>query len=147
MPQCVISQFFFCIFQKEELSARPPIRPFNECRRGWESPELDGRNPGVIFSHGRYWKDQRRFTLRHLRDFGFGKTSMEDILSDEVSKLILHFKSKVNQPVQLNRMMNISIINALWSIIAGEKFDLEDPKFGKITNLIDDMLKVRAKRA
>ena len=99
----------------------------------------------MIFSHGRYWKDQRRFTLRHLRDFGFGKTSMENILLDEVSKLILHFKSLGNQqPVQLNRMMNVSIINALWSIVAGRKFELEDPKFGEIIRLIDDMLKLRA---
>ena len=67
---------------------------------------------------------------------------MEDILLDEVSKLIQHFKSQGNQPVQLNRMMNVSIINALWSIVAGEKFELDDPKFGQITNLIDDMLKV-----
>ena len=70
---------------------------------------------------------------------------MENILLDEVSKLILHFKSLGNQqPVQLNRMMNVSIINALWSIIAGEKFELDDPKFGGITKLIDDMLRVRA---
>ena len=86
---------------------------------------------GVIFSHGRYWKDQK--TLRHLRDFDFGK------ISDEISKLILHFKRKLNQPVQLNSMMNISIINAALHKVhhrEGEKFDLENPKFEKITNLI-----------
>ena len=50
-------------------------------------PEFDGRmdffaarlrDPdyklkGIFFTDGMYWREQRRFTLRHLRDFGFGR--------------------------------------------------------------------------
>ena len=49
--------------------------------------DVNGRMPGVIFSHGNYWKELRRFMLRNLRDFGFGKSSMEHLFQDEVSKL------------------------------------------------------------
>ena len=49
--------------------------------------ELNGGMPGVIFTHGKYWKELRRFMLRNLRDLGFGKTSMEDLFHVEVSKL------------------------------------------------------------
>ncbi len=42
---------------------------------------------GVIFSHGPYWRELRRFLLRNLRDFGFGKSSMEDQFLEEVAKL------------------------------------------------------------
>ena len=34
--------------------------------------------------HGPHWKTLRRFTLRALRDFGLGKTSLEDKIKDEV---------------------------------------------------------------
>ena len=44
-------------------------------------------NPGVIGTSGQYWREQRRFLLRNLKDFGFGKASMESIIQDEMVKL------------------------------------------------------------
>jgi len=38
--------------------------------------------------------------------------------------------------------MNISILNALWSILVGEKLELEDPKLAHIIELFDELLKV-----
>ena len=63
--------------------------PNNEARPGWET--LTGENkdhpPGVIGTSGQYWREQRRFLLRNLKDFGFGKASMESIIQDEMAKL------------------------------------------------------------
>ena len=50
-------------------------------------PENEGRNSGVIGTNGQYWREQRRFLLKNLKDFGFGKTSMESIIQDEMAKL------------------------------------------------------------
>lgn len=38
---------------------------------------------------GQLWKEQRRFTLRHLRDLGFGKSCLEGIMLDEISELVI----------------------------------------------------------
>ncbi|CAG7713296.1 unnamed protein product, partial [Allacma fusca] len=43
-------------------------KPYNEIFRVLR----DGFH-GVVSSSGQEWVEQRRFTLRHLRDFGFGK--------------------------------------------------------------------------
>ena len=76
-------------FKNEALSARPSFPFIEDSRPGSELMdwEVNGGMPGVIFTHGKYWKELRRFMLRNLRDFGFGKTSMEDLFQLEVGKL------------------------------------------------------------
>ena len=41
---------------------------------------------GFKFIKGETWIEQRRFTLRTLRDFGYGE-SMEDMISQEVEEV------------------------------------------------------------
>jgi hypothetical protein len=48
----------------------------------------------VFFSDGPFWVEQRRFTLRSLRDFGFGKHSMEGFIMEEVEDTIKEMEQK-----------------------------------------------------
>jgi hypothetical protein len=63
-----------------------PLHYSNLLIEGWwmMNKENHGRAPGVILSNGPYWRELRRFLLRNLRDFGFGKSSMEELFHDEV---------------------------------------------------------------
>jgi hypothetical protein len=72
--------------------------------------------------------------LRNLRDFGFGKSSMEEVLLDEASKLcqLLEKRSCDGSAICLPGSFNVSIVNALWTIVTGEKLDLEDPTLDKV---------------
>lgn len=127
------------LLKRDEVSARPSLRPFTDFRPGsWVlDKENEGRVPGVLFIHGKYWSEQRRFSLRVLRDFGFGKTSMENTLCDEVEKLCTEFTKVEGTPFNMQRRINISIVNALWAILVGEKLALNDPKLTKIVTLLD----------
>ena len=49
-----------------------------------------------------------------------------------------------NEPVNLDRVMNISILNALWVILVGEKLDLDDPKLVLIIKLFDNLNRTSA---
>ena len=40
-----------------------------------------------MFTEGTFWSEQRRFSLRHLRDFGFGKQSTENVIWEEAEDL------------------------------------------------------------
>ena len=86
--------------------------------------------PGLITSNGEVWKEQRRFALRHLKDFGFGRSSMEDLILDEVKELVKDFKAKVSEhdgELQMSRAFNLNILNALWKIITGKRLKTDDP--------------------
>lgn len=45
---------------------------------------------GVFFTEGQVWHDQRWFTLRYLRDFGFGRRfqELELEINDEMTYFI-----------------------------------------------------------
>ncbi|GBM40316.1 hypothetical protein AVEN_23881-1 [Araneus ventricosus] len=58
------------VFAKDAFMGRPPDSPFE---LGRETIEIGAIN-------GKPWKHQRRFSLHMLRDLGFGKTRMEELI-------------------------------------------------------------------
>jgi cytochrome P450 len=52
---------------------------------------------GVVMNHGSKWQEQRRFMLHTLRDFGFGKSSMEDMINEELNSFIDYAKMRADQ--------------------------------------------------
>ena len=80
--------------------------------------------------------------LKNLRDFGFGKSSMEEALQVEVQKLVDYLKPLDGKVTSLNRVTNISILNALWNILVGEKLSLDDPRLEKLLKNLDDFLRL-----
>ena len=48
----------------------------------------DGHSLGLLFSQGKYWKEQRRFALTNLRDLGFGRKSLDSSMIEEVDQVI-----------------------------------------------------------
>ena len=83
------------LYKKLEACARPKIsQPFHELRFG----SSDGLQRGLLQSSGSEWMEQRRFTMRQLKDMGFGKSSMEDLIIREIEDLCALFR-KVNSRI------------------------------------------------
>jgi cytochrome P450 family 2 subfamily AA/AD len=51
----------------------------------------------------------------------------------------------VGKPMNLNLKMNLPIVNALWYILVGEHFELEDPKLAAIVTQFDKALRLESR--
>jgi len=83
----------------------------------------------------------RRFTMRTLRDFGFGKQkSMESVLEEEVGCIHQTLNDCVSQNKEVSRrqFFALPVLNALWSMVAGSRFDYDDPKGKQLVSLVDE---------
>lgn len=116
----------------EDFMDRPRFLP------GLKGILSDGGEPGVIFSNGKQWSEQRRFALRTLRDFGFGKQKMEDVIDDQVNQLCSILESKHGQPMSVFGVFNISVLNALWTITTGQSLSQKDPQIQRINQLLNE---------
>ncbi|XP_014487656.1 PREDICTED: methyl farnesoate epoxidase-like [Dinoponera quadriceps] len=102
-----------------------------------------GVRRGVIFTDGDVWREQRRFTLRTLKQFGFGKITMEDIILNDAVALVNKVESMAaSGPItNLHNITSIAVLNSLWTLVAGSRFELENPKLTKILSVLDDVVR------
>ena len=100
---------------------------------------------GLLFTDGPLWLEQRRFTLRHLRDLGFGKTSIENQMIDEIQDLIQDIaesaQSDPDRIVEFKGIFNVSVINIIWAIIGGKRFQRNDAAFKRLLSNLDQFVK------
>ncbi|CAL8110137.1 unnamed protein product [Orchesella dallaii] len=128
----------------------------NIIREAWNNLQICGRPKlhgaaartngvvrGILFQDGEEWQEQRRFALRHLRDFGFGKRSMENLVMDEVTELIKGFRRDSKKPISTQTRFNVAVLNSLWSIVAGERYSHDDPILQEIIKSIHRSLEFR----
>jgi len=101
---------------------------------------INGRNLGIITTDGYTWSTQRRFALKQLRDLGFGKKNLDDVMVEEIDAVIDELLKHKDQSVEINSTFNTAIINVLWQIVASKRFDAKDKDTKIIMDTINDMV-------
>nr|XP_048309060.1 cytochrome P450 2J2-like isoform X4 [Myodes glareolus] len=92
---------------------------------------------GLIFSSGQTWKEQRRFALMTLRNFGLGKKSIEQRIQEEAQHLVGVIKEEEGQPFDPHFKINKAVSNIICSITFGERFEYHDSQFQELLRLMD----------
>ncbi|XP_051947980.1 cytochrome P450 2B4-like [Xyrauchen texanus] len=92
---------------------------------------------GIIFtSFGHSWRQQRRFALHTLRNFGLGKKSVEERVSEEGCYLVAEMLKAEGKPFDPQHAIHNAVSNIICSIIFGDRFDYNNKRFAYLLKIL-----------
>ncbi|XP_028634623.1 cytochrome P450 2J5 isoform X2 [Grammomys surdaster] len=104
-------------------------------------------NNGLIVSNGQTWREQRRFALMTLRNFGLGKKSLEQRMREEAYHLVEAIEEEGGQPFNPHFKINNAVSNIICSVTFGERFEYEDSHFQMLLKLLDEVIYLQTSMA
>ncbi|XP_073530093.1 cytochrome P450 2C29-like isoform X2 [Phyllobates terribilis] len=116
----------------ELFSERPNIPLFTEAIKGH----------GIVFATGENWKAMRRFTLSTLRDYGMGRRTIEDKITEESECLIQKLRSHEGKPFDNVTSIYAAVTNIIVSILLSKRFDYEDPTILRLMGIVNENVKL-----
>ncbi|KAJ8867266.1 hypothetical protein PR048_031065 [Dryococelus australis] len=104
-----------------------------------------GQRLGVVFTDGALWQQQRKFSLKHLRNLGLGKSTMESQIRSEAVELVASLRRKSeggSVPIFMHDAFDICVLNSLWAMLAGERFSLEDSRLAELLDIVHESFRM-----
>ncbi|KAK3082816.1 hypothetical protein FSP39_006231 [Pinctada imbricata] len=95
---------------------------------------------GIAASSGPLWKEHRSFGLKTLRQFGFGKQSVEIQIQEEVIDFLNDINDTNEKPFNIHDFLAASISNIICSMAFGKRFEHSDRRLLKLLDFINDNL-------
>lgn len=115
-----------------------PTGPFYETRT-WNMRR------GVLLTDSDFWAEQRRFIVRHLKEFGFARKGMTDICHFEAESMFEDLqaliKANKNQPVEieLRSRFAVYVLNTLWCMMTGKRYPKDNATIRELQNILHEL--------
>ncbi|XP_055350046.1 cytochrome P450 2B19-like [Paramacrobiotus metropolitanus] len=100
----------------------------------------DGVHYGVVNSEGELWQEHRRFTLSTLKDFGMGKTWLEDAIIEEIDDLCCVLESYGSRAMDPAKHIYHCAANIICALLFGKRFDHDDEGFTRLATTVADQV-------
>ena len=101
------------LLTKEEFSGR-----LENYTTRW-ARSVGGRNLGLVFVDGPFYHSQKLFLVKQLKQFGFGKNSLETVIVEQANNLADYLEENTGRQVINKGVFATPVINILWSMMAG----------------------------
>ncbi|KAF1496537.1 Cytochrome P450 2D17, partial [Pygoscelis antarcticus] len=135
------------VHRSEDFADRPYFPEYEHLGYGNKSegkaPDISCSSiiPGIVIArYGHIWKELRKFTLSTLRNFGMGKKSLEERVTEEAGFLCSAINSEEGCPFNLRFLVNNAVCNVICTTIYGERFNYGDETFKKLLHLFENSL-------
>lgn len=97
-----------------------------------------------------FWQEQRRFVMRYLREFGFGRNTMSELVDAEAVNLVQAFLTQLEKEpcsmygktgtiVPMRDAFSVYVLNTLWSMLAGIRYSPEDRELKSLQELLTEL--------
>ncbi|GMR46679.1 hypothetical protein PMAYCL1PPCAC_16874, partial [Pristionchus mayeri] len=105
------------VTKADAFAARPHAPPNKEL----------GINGGIINANGQSWLENRRLTISILRDFGMGKSLMEEQVNLSIAEFLRHLESIENKDsVDLRWSIQMMVANIINETLFGFRYPYDD---------------------
>ena len=87
---------------------------------------------------GELWKEHRKFALTTLRQFGLGKSILEERIHGEIKLLLKEFEANEGKAFNPAQLIYVSVSNVLNAISFGAHFEHGDVRYGEMLHKIEE---------
>uniref|UniRef100_A0A673VA69 Cytochrome P450 n=1 Tax=Suricata suricatta TaxID=37032 RepID=A0A673VA69_SURSU len=122
------------VYHSEDTADRPPTPIYEHLGFGPRSQGL------FLARYGSAWREQRRFSLSTLRNFGLGKKSLEQWVTEEASCLCAAFADQAGRPFSPSDLLNKAVSNVIASLTFGRRFEYDDSRLRQLIDAVQQGL-------